>query len=100
MVDSSDQRDFHRMTVECEIKYRKPGTNDYQQGKANNISAGGLQFTCAENLGAGDEVEVLIEPGVSLTPPLHAMVEVVRTEESPDSPGEYRVACNIRQILG
>jgi hypothetical protein len=99
MVDSSDQRNFHRMTVECEIKYRKSGTNEYQSGTANNISAGGLQFTSVDALDIGDQVEVLIEPGVSLTPPLHAMVEVVRTEELADSPGNYRVACNIRQIL-
>ena len=99
MVDSSDQRDFHRMTVACSIRFRKTDEEDFRTGTANNISAGGVQFSCGEPFSPGDTVEVMIEPGVALTPPLHARVEVVRCDESGQQPGDYDVACRIRQIL-
>lgn len=99
MVDSNDQRDFHRMMVECEIAYRPVSGGDLKSGMAQNISASGLLFSCDEALDVGLVLEVNIVAEKALVPPLHAIVEVLRVLPASES-GGYAIACKVREIIG
>ena len=50
MVDSYDGRDFRRMNIDCEVVVRRIAEDVSLNGRANNLSATGLLFTCAESI--------------------------------------------------
>lgn len=98
MVDSYDGRDFRRMDIDCEVVVHRVAEDVIINGKATNLSATGLSFTCTDLLQFDEELEIRINPGQEgLTPPLHAMARVVRVEESAED--AYVVGCVISEML-
>ena len=99
MVDSYDGRDFRRMDIDCEVEIHRIAADVIICGKATNLSATGLSFSCAELLQFDDELEIKINPGQEgLTPPLHAIAKVVRVDEIAEN--SYIVGCIISEMLG
>lgn len=98
MVDSDDQRDFRRMSIDCPVNFRRLDADTFCAGTVTNLSARGMLLTSHEQLQLGDRLEVDIRPANTLTPPLHAMVEVVRVE-SGAADGSVEAGCTIIEIL-
>lgn len=98
MVDSYDGRDFRRMDIDCDVVVHRVAEDVIINGKATNLSATGLSFTCTDSLQFDEELEIKINPGQEgLTPPLHAMAKVVRVEQMADT--TYTVGCVITEMV-
>ncbi|WP_275100014.1 PilZ domain-containing protein [Sedimenticola hydrogenitrophicus] len=104
MQDYAEKRDFYRMAVDCAARYRVAGDAAVQNATVKDLSAGGLQLRIGRELAAGATLNVEIQPGKAITPPLHAVVKVIRcapieagVEEEPG--GGFLVACSIERML-
>ena len=98
MVDSSDTRDFIRVSVECELVFKKTGDDAVYTTKTRDLSASGVSFFTDQQLSVGDELEVNIKPANKLTPPLYAIAEVIRAELVTPPP-TYEIACHIKEHI-
>ncbi len=96
MVESFDQRDFRRMAVDCPVRYWRLGTDVQQWGRVRNLSSAGLLFVAGEGLEPGERLCVHLAPEKDVTPPLEAVVEVLRVES--DAEGGFEIACSIIEI--
>ena len=93
-----EKRDFIRMIVDCKIQIKNLANGDIFQGIAQDLSSKGLAFSTNTNIAPGTKLEVRIVPDKVLVPPLHARVEVIRSE--PDTAGsKYRVGSHIEEYL-
>lgn len=90
-----EKRDFYRMTVDCPVNYRHTGAAVTGQGICRNVSAGGIQFFSPEPIAIGQSLEVTITPTVSVTPPLNAVVTVLRCDAEHDG---YHIATHIDEM--
>ena len=97
MVDSSDQRDYRRMLIDCPMSFRVGGSHESYGARARNISSTGVLFTTAHAVRAGDSLVINVTPEQTLVEPLTARAEVIRVDPLPD--GEFEVACKIREFL-
>ena len=98
MVDSDDQRDFRRMNIDCPVNFRRERADGFCVGTVRNLSGRGLLLNSHEALQLGDRLEVDIRPANTLTPSLHAIVEVVRVEPGAAA-GSCDAGCTIVEIL-
>ncbi len=96
MLDSGESRDFIRMNTACDVSYKFPDSNQAFAGKSINISGSGILFTAAQFIDAGIALEVKVTPEKSLTPPMVAYVEVIRSKEI--KPNEFEIAAEIKGI--
>lgn len=96
MLDRGEARDFIRMDTICDVSYKFPDSNNTFMGKSINISGSGILFTASQFIDAGIALEVKVIPEKSITPPMVAYVEVIRSKEV--KPGEYEVAGEIKGI--
>lgn len=96
MVESFDQRDFRRMAVDCPVRYWRLGGEVQHRGRALNLSSTGLLFVADEGIEPGTQLCVHLAPQKDITPPLEAVVEVLRVE--PGAEGGFEVACTIIEI--
>lgn len=97
MVDSSDERDFRRMSVQCEATFRRVGQQPTRRGAVDNLSAAGLLLICDEPLQPGDQIEVTIQAAGGRAAPYRAIVDVVRVDVG--AGGTYRAGCSTRELL-
>ncbi len=91
-----EKRDYRRMVVDCEVQYRNLSTGETGIGQGKDLSAKGILFISAQPIKAGTELEIQIEPDRALVPPLHAVVDVVRSSEG--GPGCFLIGASIREI--
>lgn len=98
MVDSSDTRDFIRMSVECDLVFKKTGDDTVHQTRTRDLSASGVSFFTDQSLSVGDELELNIKPVNKLTPPLYVIAEVIRAELV-TPPSTYEIACSIKEHI-
>jgi len=97
MVDSSEQRDFRRMQIDCDILWRPEEGDELFHAQAINLSATGLAMTCDQDLPAGTRLEININPAYRVVPPMNAIVEILRVKKQAEDKFEY--ACEIREFL-
>jgi hypothetical protein len=98
MVDSSDERDFHRMAIECRGSCREVGTDPLHPVVVRNLSATGMLLRCAQRFDVGQMLEVSVLSEDRLVAPLHAIVEVLRVDPRPDG-GGCEAGCAIREMI-
>ncbi|ORU91527.1 MAG: hypothetical protein A6F70_00145 [Cycloclasticus sp. symbiont of Bathymodiolus heckerae] len=98
MLESSNHRKFARMSAECEMEFYHPGTNEKGTAHSINLSAAGILFRTKEKLSQGSSLEISVKPVNPITPPLNALIEVIRVVSVED--GEYEVAATIEGIKG
>jgi len=94
MVDSSDTRDFMRVSVACELVFKRIGDDEVHQAKTKDLSASGVSFVCEQALEPDDELEINVKPVNKLTPPLYVIAKVIRCESAAE-PNTFTVACKI-----
>lgn len=100
MLESNDQRNYHRMKIDCPAKFEAIGGNQPLTGAVvKNLSSGGMLILVEDNIDAGSQLRITIEPVSSITPPLTADIEVLRCTAIPDGEGAFSAACKIITIL-
>ncbi len=97
MNDFIEKRDFYRMVVNGEVRYRISGESQIATGKVRNLSNSGLLMSTDRELANGTKLTLAIIPGQTITPPLLAEASVIRSDAAG---GEiYSIACTIDRIL-
>lgn len=97
MLLNDEKRNFIRMSANCEMTFCTLDSNEERQATCLNLSATGLLFTTGQPVVAGQGLDVSIHPKNNLTPPLHALAEVIRC--TPCDAG-FEVAASIKAIKG
>jgi hypothetical protein len=99
MQDYSEKRDFYRMAIDCSARYRVIDGGSVQNAVVKDLSAGGLHLRTESAVDADATLNVEIRPIKDITPPLHAVVKVIRCSAAEDEKGGYAVACSIERML-
>jgi hypothetical protein len=98
MNEYSEKRDFHRMCIDGPAQYRIEGAEELNDAIVKNLSATGLMMITRREIAMGTRLLVSIVPTSKVTPPLSAIVSVLRGEAL--KAGDFEIACKIEQILG
>lgn len=97
MRDYSEKRDYIRMTIDCKVSYKEIGSNEYKTGNSKNLSGRGLLFSADREIKIGTLLDIDVTAANDITPPLAAIVEVVRVEMmEPDK--RYEIGCLIKEM--
>lgn len=94
----AERRRHRRMEMNCPLCYRNGAMPSRRVGNCVNLSASGILFEAPDPLAVGDEVRVEVLPRLRLSPPLAALVKVLRVEAMAGGRG-YRVAATIENLL-
>lgn len=97
--DYEEQRNFPRMRLNCAATFAELATGERFTQMALNLSGGGILFLSDKPYAPGADLEVQVDPGTGLTPPLRARISVLRAEARGGGHEGYQVAAVIRQIL-
>ena len=101
MQEYSEKRDFPRMSVDCAARYRVDGSPSVHTAIAKDLSGGGLLMWIDGPLDPGSQLEVEIQPGKDITPPLYLTVAVVRCDpRGADAGAGFAIACSIVKMYG
>ena len=95
-ISYSEKRNFIRVSTDSKISYKEHGSETVHQGHCLNLSAAGVLFISQHQMSPGTLVDINITPEVSVTAPLNATVQVVRTQLNDG--GGYAVAGEIKVI--
>lgn len=98
MLEYDEKRNYIRMNVDCELTYRLADSTDIKTGNCTSISGSGVSFIADSPFDPGKAMEVNITPKNSITPPMIAFIEVVRSTEQED--GHFEIAATIKSIKG
>jgi len=99
LFDQDERRTFARMNVDCDITYRHVNEATLIAGTGINLSGNGIMFTTQEVLKIGNKLELNVVPRLkSLTPPLNAIVNVVRIIPG-NTPGHYNIGGSFDKIF-
>jgi len=95
----NNKRHYIRMAAECEISFTDPDSSLRHHGLSKNLSGRGLLFETSKNMTPGAVIELTVAPENTATPPLHALVEVVRVSPTDDDESLFSIAAKIVEIL-
>jgi len=98
MLESSNHRKFTRIDAACDMDFLHPGSQEKGLGYSINLSAAGILFRTKEKLNEGCSLEISVKPVNPITPPLNALIEVIRVVAVENN--EYEVAATIEGIKG
>lgn len=98
MLAHDEKRDYIRMEVDCDITYKPANSQDIKTGRCTTLSGAGVSFMADQPFDAGLAMEVSIIPKTSITPPMTAFIEVVRSVKRDDN--QYEIAASIKSIKG
>jgi hypothetical protein len=98
MTDYAEKRDFRRMGIDCPAQFRIQGEDEMTDAIVKNLSASGLLILAPQEVNPGTRLLVHIVPTNTITPPLSATANVIRSQ--PAAEGGYEIACAIEKILG
>jgi len=95
-----EKRDFFRMAADCALNFKIQGDSDdtFYTGQCVNLSAGGVLFRSETKLDPGCLIEINITPDKSVVPPLQAVIEVARRDDSSEAT-QFEYAGSIKQLL-
>lgn len=95
--DYEEKRSFPRVRLNCMATFKDLETGESFTHMALDLSGGGVLFLCDHPLSRGAFLEIRVDPGTGLTPPLKARIKVLRVE--PRDRGDYKVAAVIDEVL-
>ena len=96
MTDYQEKRRFPRMKANCAMSFKRVACGSQAHALCVDISASGLMFEADEAVEPGRALEIRTFPGDRVTPPITALVEVLRCAEA--GGGRYRIAGVIKGI--
>lgn len=95
-----EKRDFQRMAIECVMTYRCSTDDRAGEGSVKNLSAKGFLLEVDDEFSPKTELVVKLTPVNSITPPMEARANVIRSIPVEGSvPLKFEVACEILNIL-
>jgi len=98
MYNVNELRSFQRIETECTVKYKQAGSADaYKEGTTKNLSGNGIFFIAGEAQEINSLVEIHLVPGTAATPPLDAVIEVIRSNPG-ETEGEFEIAGMIKSF--
>jgi len=80
------------------MDFLHPGSQEKGHGNSINLSAAGILFRTKEKLTEGSSLEISVKPVNPITPPLNALIEIIRVV--PVDNNEYEIAATIEGIKG
>ena len=90
-----EKRTGRRIPINCPVQILLSDGRELL-GLAHNLSIEGIRFDCPIELMPSQELEVrLLPPSASATPPLHAVIEVIRCEAT-ETPFRFMIAAALR----
>jgi hypothetical protein len=96
MMNYEERRRFPRVKANCAMSFKRVACGSQAHARCIDISASGLMFEADEAVELGRALEVRTFPSDRITPPITALVEVIRCAEI--DPGRYRIAGVIKGI--
>ena len=100
MLDYAEKRDFPRMSVDCAARFRANGSGEISNAIVKDLSGGGMLIWTDEPVDPGSRINIVVVPGKTITPPLHAELQVVRCSPiEMDTDASYSVACTIVKLF-
>lgn len=96
MLEYDEKRDYIRMDIDCDITYRLADSDAVHHGRCTSISGAGVSFISDISYKPGKAMEIRVLPAKSVTPPMVAFIEVVRSSLMPD--GSFEIAAAIKSI--
>ncbi len=96
MIDPSENRKFIRMDAHCEMSFMRPGSSKKSTGYSINLSAAGILFSTESFVEEGSSLDITVSPINQITPPLNALIQIVRVVEVDGN--AYEVAATIEGI--
>ncbi len=99
MMEYTEKRDFHRMTIDSTAQFQINGSGKMDEAIVKDLSSGGILLWIKQKVKPGSELSIVIQPGKDITPPLHAKVEVIRCDPIEEGSDTYAAACSMLEIL-
>jgi len=96
--DYDEKRDYFRMAADCPLSFTIHGDSAVYQGQCINLSAGGVRFHSETVIEPGSLVDIDITPEKSVVPPLKAVIEVMRRDDT-SKPNVYEYGGTIKKLL-
>lgn len=93
----TEKRDYLRMALDCPVTYSDVEGLRSRQGTCINLSAKGIAFEAADNFPVGSKLKISMQPKLAMTPPLSAVVKVLRVERN-SAKQCYTLAGQIEEI--
>ena len=97
MHDHDERRLNIRMNLDCKMTYKYPDSDQEFKARCKNLSGSGVMFTTLEEVDIGVALEINITPNKTITPPMHAYVEIIRCLFD-ENDSTYHVAAEIKGI--
>jgi hypothetical protein len=97
MLDHDERRMHIRMNLDCGITYKYPDNDHEFEGRCINLSGSGVLFIAHEDIELGIALEMKITPVNTITPPMHAYVEVIRCQFNKNT-NTYHIAAVMKGI--
>ena len=97
MLDYAEKRDFQRMLIDSPARFRIAGAAESFSAIIKNLSSNGILMLFEREIDPGTRLAIKILPGKTITPPLSAEANVVRSH--PAENGNFHIACQIQRIL-
>jgi hypothetical protein len=99
MQEYDEKRGYPRMAIECPASFEIVGE---EGGGAivKNLSGGGVLMWVERQLEPGVELTIEVRPISDITPPMCAVVRVLRCSPVDGVNGSFAVACMINRVLG
>ncbi len=98
MLGYDEKRSFIRMEIDCDITYKLAGSDELHQGRCSSISGAGVSFIADRFFDPGKAMEINVIPKNTVTPPMTAFIDVIRSTEI--AGGSYEIAGIIKSIKG
>lgn len=98
MITHDEKRDYIRMDVDCNVTYKPVNSTELKTGRCCNLSGAGISFISDQAFDMGLAMEISVIPVNSITPPMTAYIEVVRSVKQSDN--QYEIAATIKSIKG
>jgi hypothetical protein len=95
MSEYSEKRDFQRLAIDCELSFTVGQDEQKYEGNVINLSSKGILFTCESSFDENTNLDIVLTPSNSITPPLHASITVNR---SSNNGSVFELACKINEI--
>ena len=87
---------FNRMKANCSMSFKRVACGTQTHALCLDISASGLVFETSEAVEVGRALEIRTFPADRVTPPITALIEVIRCAKTDD--GHFRIVGVIKGI--
>lgn len=97
-MEYDEKRGYARMEADCDIIYKLADSSEYYRGRCTSISGADVSFIADRSFDPGKAMEINVVPKNTITPPMTAFIEVVRSTKREND--HYEIAATIKSIKG